>query len=134
MSAPEALLSPIECIRISDDAMCDTIDYTEAVADFSMFKGVTLFAFLAVSGAAAAQDTPEQITYISCRSCHGMGEGEGAIPAIRGRPYEDLVATLQSFTQQGGASTIMHQFMVGFSDAEIVSLARYVSGVEGKAE
>ena len=99
-----------------------------------MYKGFILLAFLAVGGAAAAQDTPEQISYLSCQACHGSGEGEGAIPAIRGRPYADLIALLQSFTQPGNAPTIMHQFVVGFTDAEIESLAQYVSGLEGETE
>jgi len=98
-----------------------------------MFKGMTFFAFFVLSGAASAQGTPEQISYVSCRSCHGSGEGEGAIPAIRGRPYEDLLTALQSFSQPG-PWTIMHQFVVGFSDTEIESLARYVSDLEGETE
>lgn len=99
-----------------------------------MLKGLTLFMFMSVGGAALAQDSPAQISYESCMVCHGSGEGEGAIPAIAGQPYETLLASLQFFAQEAGSSTMMHQFMPAFTATEIEDLAMYVSSLEGETK
>ena len=88
---------------------------------------------LCAGGAALAQSSPERITFASCAACHGDGTGPGAIPAILGEPYEDLVADLSAFAETADGTTIMHRFAVALSVPEIEALARYVSGLEGEA-
>lgn len=92
-----------------------------------MTKGLTLLVFLCSGGVALAQETAVQLTFESCRACHGSDTGGGAIPTLQGLSYEDLLERMKSFAEAEGSATIMHRFAVGLSAAEIESLARYVS-------
>lgn len=97
-------------------------------------KGLIFILPLIMGGAVYGQDTFAQISYESCVICHGSGGREGAISSIENKPYETLLPALMLFSQAEGSSTIMHQFMPGFTDAEIEDLARYVSGLGGDSE
>lgn len=97
-------------------------------------KVLTFILPLIMGGAVCAADTVAQISYESCKVCHGIGEGEGAIPSIEGKSFEALLAALMLFSRAEGSSTIMHQFLPGFTDAEIEDLARYVSSLGGESE
>lgn len=95
-----------------------------------MAKGLTLGVFVGTAGMALGQAAPDQITYLSCSVCHG-GDPSGSIPEIRGLPYDRLLSSLRGFDGASDSSTIMHRFVAGLTPAEIDSLARYVSGLEG---
>jgi cytochrome c553 len=99
-----------------------------------MFKGMILLMFLFMSGAAAAQSVTAAISYLSCAVCHGDGQGDDAIPSIRGRPHDVLVASLSGFAAEGGTATIMHRFITALTPSEIDDLARHISGLEGVAQ
>lgn len=99
-----------------------------------MLKSLTVCCCLCAGGAAFAQSSPAEITYVSCAVCHGDGQGEGAIPAIRGRPYKELLDYLTSRGGPSDSSTIMHRFTAGLTLPEMEGLARYISNLEGKPE
>lgn len=99
-----------------------------------IIRGAISILFLITGGAAHSQNAIAQISYESCTVCHGSNGDERAIPSIEGRSYETLLAALTRFSQAEGSSTIMHQFMPGFTSAEIEDLARYVSSLEGESE
>ncbi len=90
-----------------------------------MRKILTSCLFLCAGGAALAQGTAEAVLSASCLTCHGDGQGEGAIPAIAGRPYEELMTALAGF--DGTTATIMHRFTAGLTAEEIEALARHIS-------
>jgi cytochrome c553 len=89
-----------------------------------LLGGITFLIALSV-GAASAERV--EIDYLSCQVCHGVASTDSSIPAIQGRPLEDLQALLNSFATSASETTIMHRFMVGTTDAERESLARYIS-------
>jgi cytochrome c553 len=96
-----------------------------------MVKGLAFGVLVCTSGMAFGQATTDQITYASCSVCHGNADTSGSIPAIRGLPYDRLMTSLAGFGAAGDTSTIMHKFVAGFTAAELESLARHVSGLEG---
>lgn len=98
-----------------------------------MFKSLILLIFLLMGGAAAAQSVMAAISYLSCAVCHGDGQGDDAIPSIRGRPHDVLLASLSGFSAEGGTATIMHRFITALTPSEIDDLARHISGLEGVA-
>ncbi len=99
-----------------------------------MFKGLITLALLCAGGAAAAQSATAQVTYVSCAVCHGDAQADGAIPAIAGRSYDMLRASLDGFAADAGTATIMHRFITALTPSEIEDLARHVSGLEGAAQ
>ena len=98
-----------------------------------MVKIGTLLIGLGAAWPALAQSSPEAITYASCAVCHGSG-GDRAIPAIAGRPADEVQAELTKFAAGEAGSTIMHRFAVALTPAEIEGLARYVSGLKEGAK
>ena len=124
-------------IRTSKDRVCEYRAKRGILAGNLMFKSLISLAFLFAGAAAAAQSTTAEVTYLSCAVCHGDGQGEGqgddAIPAIRGRPHDVLLASLSGFAAEAGTATIMHRFIAALTPAEIDALARHISGLEGVA-
>ncbi len=93
---------------------------------------ITLLVTLALLGvgAAAAQDyKPNRSWAASCATCHGTsGESAGYIPPLAGRSKSDLFGVLKEF--KGGkrkAATVMHQYALGYTDAQLESIAEYFS-------
>jgi cytochrome c553 len=87
--------------------------------------------FLLGAGVGHAESSPEEITFQSCRVCHGAAAGETGIPAIEGRAYDDLLASLMSLGGTTDKSTIMHRFSAGQSREELEALSRYISDLDG---
>jgi len=79
---------------------------------------------------AADPPTGEQLSN-GCTACHGIeGRGGSAIPALAGKPADDLVAQLHAFRDQKGDATIMNRIARGFTDDEIQALATYFSSIK----
>jgi cytochrome c553 len=93
-----------------------------------LLGGIT---FLMALSARAASAEWVEIDYLSCQVCHGVAGTDSSIPAIQGRPQEELLALLDSFATGAPEITIMHRFMLGTTDAERESLARYISQLKG---
>jgi cytochrome c553 len=93
-----------------------------------LIGGITFLAALGVGAAAAEQ---VEIDYLSCQVCHGAAGTDSSIPAIQGRPEKELLALLNAVAAGASDTTIMHRFMVGTSEADRESLARYISQLKG---
>ena len=96
------------------------------------------FAMIVVSSPGWAQETGEilrgQILASTCFTCHGTdGVSPGAIPSIAGIPADSLRRTLQEFRDGRRPSTVMGRHATGYSDAEIASIADYLSRVTREA-
>jgi len=69
----------------------------------------------------------------ACTSCHGVdGRSAGAIPALAGRPKDELVSLMLAFREEGSQATIMNRVVRGYSDDELTALADYFSSVSSK--
>lgn len=108
-----------------------SLTLSAASSDERMLKTLPVLFFLCTGGAAIAEATTEEITYMSCHVCHDAGGPATSIPVLKGRPYEELIVKLNTFIGAADTSTIMHRFVSGFSTADLENLARYISGLEG---
>jgi cytochrome c553 len=86
---------------------------------------------LAGSAAVMAQDQPAldvQGLAATCAACHGTygraAAGPG-VPALAGRPAQELVRRMRDFKSGAGPATVMQQISRGYSDAQIEQIARY---------
>ncbi len=99
-----------------------------------MRKSVPVILLTMMGTAVFAQTGMVEITYISCHVCHDGRTEANEIPDIAGMSYETLRDKLMAYGQTGGNSTIMHRFVAGLSTAEIDSMARYISTLEGRTQ
>jgi cytochrome subunit of sulfide dehydrogenase len=91
---------------------------------------IGLLAGLAFTGtqAAAAEDLAARSWAAGCASCHGTnGRSAGDVPSIAGRSKRDLLTLLKEFKAGKRNATIMHQYALGYSDAELERIANYFS-------
>ena len=87
-------------------------------------------AHLAVfTSGASAQDHTARSWAASCASCHGTnGRSAGDVPSLAGRSKGDLLTLLREFKEgKRKTATVMHQYAVGYSDAELERIAEYFS-------
>ena len=64
----------------------------------------------------------------NCFTCHGPeGRSPGSIPSLNGQSAEVLVKSIQDFKSGARPSTVMGRHGKGYSDAEIVAIAKYIS-------
>ncbi|TAM36230.1 MAG: c-type cytochrome [Burkholderiaceae bacterium] len=97
------------------------------------FKWVAGAAMLASSAVVMAQD--QQALYleglaVTCAACHGIDgrvhAGPG-VPALAGKPAQELVRQMRDFKSGTSPATVMQQISKGYSDAQIEQIARYFS-------
>lgn len=108
----------------------------------------TALLFFALTGTAVAQQAPAPaapaaaapamapaspvVLANSCASCHGV-DGKGfagtKVPAINGRPAQELSTIMKSFKADQVTVTIMNRLAKGYTDAEINSLAGYFAAI-----
>ena len=92
---------------------------------------------------AAPQFAPPNLTprgvaglAMNCAICHGP-EGRpvagSGIPALAGRPEVEVVQAMREFKEGSRAGTLMSQIAKGYSDEEIVAIARHFSALGAKA-
>lgn len=64
----------------------------------------------------------------SCAACHGTdGKSPGAIPSINGKSFEFIVKSLKSFREGTRPSTIMGRQALGYTNEEIILIAKHFS-------
>jgi sulfide dehydrogenase cytochrome subunit len=77
-------------------------------------------------GAAAGWAAGDDYLAAGCAGCHGQrGEGHGAFPPLAGQPPAALLQSLRDFKSDRRSATVMPRIAKGYSDAELVRLARY---------
>jgi cytochrome subunit of sulfide dehydrogenase len=64
---------------------------------------------------------------VSCSGCHAPAGVAGGMPAIAGRPAEEIVATMAAFRDGTRAATVMDRIAKGFSDEEIRAIAVWLA-------
>lgn len=87
-------------------------------------------AFIGPTSALAQGSDPNLGRNLSanCFNCHGTnGAAVGAMPSLAGQPRDTLVKTLQEFREGKRPATIMHQLAKGYSEAQILAIADYLS-------
>jgi sulfide dehydrogenase cytochrome subunit len=62
----------------------------------------------------------------SCSGCHAARAGS-SIPAITGRPADEIVAALDAFRTGKRPATVMNRIAPGFSDGESRAIAAWLS-------
>jgi len=79
----------------------------------------------------AASDRQARVWAASCTACHGPdGRGQGAIPAIAGRPADELGRLLLAFKAgQRPEATVMHQHTKGYTDEELQRIAAWYAAL-----
>jgi len=72
---------------------------------------------------------------LSCTSCHGTyGISPGNIPTIYGKSREYIVKTMKHFRNEKRDSTVMTRIAKGYSDREILLIAKYFSSLRKNME
>ena len=72
---------------------------------------------------------------MNCAICHGPAGRPAAgsgIPALAGRHERDIVDAMRQFKEGSRAATVMSQVAKGYSDEEIVAIARHFSSLPAK--
>lgn len=64
---------------------------------------------------------------VSCSGCHAPAGVGGAVPAIVGRPAEEIVAIMAAFRDGTRPATVMDRIAKGFSDEEIRAIAVWLA-------
>lgn len=63
----------------------------------------------------------------ACSGCHPPPGRAGAIPALRGRPAEEIAARMRAFRDGERAATVMGRIARGFTDDEIRAIAAWLA-------
>jgi len=98
-------------------------------ANYAVRIALTAHFLLVPASAATAQDYQARSWAASCAACHGTnGRSAGEVPSIAGRSKDDLLTILGEFKQgKRKTATVMHQYVGGYSDAELERIAEYFS-------
>jgi sulfide dehydrogenase cytochrome subunit len=93
---------------------------------------VAVVAALTTAGARAAEPiAAAELLASNCFNCHGpYGASLGAIPALKGMNAELIARNLNQFKSGEKPSTIMHRIAKGYTDAEIVAIAKYLESAQ----
>lgn len=77
------------------------------------------------SAVAYAEGPTGAVLINTCFSCHGAdGHSAGAMPSIAGKDADYIEKRLLDYREDRLQGTVMNRISKGFSDAEIVRLAR----------
>ncbi|MES2151934.1 MAG: c-type cytochrome [Pseudomonadota bacterium] len=87
-----------------------------------------LLILLALCAPAFAADSGARLV-ATCAACHGSnGAGQGpTLPVLAGQPNDKLLASLRAFKAGTRAATVMTQIAKGYSDAQLVEIAAFLS-------
>lgn len=67
----------------------------------------------------------------NCFGCHGPnGRSPGAIPALNGKNADFIVKSFKDFRSGERPSTVMGRHAKGYTDAEVMALATYISNLK----
>jgi len=88
---------------------------------------VVALTWAAAASAALAQDaTLARNLAATCANCHGTnGNARGDMRPLAGLSAERIVATMADFRSGSQPSTVMHQIVKGYSDAQIRLIAGF---------
>lgn len=85
---------------------------------------VTVLAILLTTGTVDASTAPPGA--VACSGCHRPAGAGGAMPAIHGRPADEIVGLMQAYRRGEGDATVMNRIATGFSDAEVEAIAAWL--------
>lgn len=81
---------------------------------------------LGMSAPVCAEGPSGEVLVNTCFSCHGTdGHSAGAMPSIAGKDPDYIERRLIDYREDRLQGTVMNRIAKGFSDAEIMRLARY---------
>lgn len=85
-----------------------------------------------LGGAAQAQEISRATVIAStCYTCHGTkGVSPGSIPSINDISAERMISVLQAYRSGQRVSTVMGRHASGYTDEEIVEVARYFGNLQ----
>lgn len=88
-----------------------------------------------LSAVAAAQTSPSEREVrtwaAACAACHNTdGRSVGGMPALAGRPGDDLYRALIEFRTGKRPATVMHQHARGYTEDELRAIADWFSAVK----
>ncbi|CAN5212797.1 hypothetical protein BH11PSE11_BH11PSE11_09210 [soil metagenome] len=90
-----------------------------------------MFGSLHLCACAWAADTDPRVERMAagCAACHGTNgiSAGGSIPALAGKPEQDLTTSLREFKSGVRSALVMHQLAKGYSDEQLLLLAAYFS-------
>ena len=96
----------------------------------TLLRITVLVASLGLANTAHAEDA-EQLLVIPCTGCHTPA---ASLPAIYGRSAADLESSMQALKTGARESTIMQRLLRGYSDEDIVRLAKALSSMPSAVE
>lgn len=98
-----------------------------------MKKGLLLivYAGIALSAGQALAIDRGQMLADSCMSCHSGGANNATIPNLTQYPSSLIVSQLKAFKDGSRPATVMSRHAKGYSDEDIVALAKYI-GIQGQ--
>ena len=78
------------------------------------------------SSANSVELTPGMMLSNSCAGCHGTdGKSPGEIPSLQGKSEDFIKRALTDFSDGTRLSTVMGRHAKGYSDAEIMHIAKH---------
>jgi cytochrome c553 len=63
----------------------------------------------------------------ACSGCHPPPGRVDAVPALRGRPAEEIAARMRAYRSGERAGTVMGRIAKGFTDGEIEAIAAWLA-------
>ena len=100
---------------------------------YTCLSALMLSCAIPVATAIADENITGRTIGSACLGCHGAaGALETSIPPIIiGVPEEYIVSAMRAFRDDSRKSTIMGRIAKGYTDEEIVAVARYFAGLGG---
>lgn len=83
-----------------------------------------------VAGQALAVDRGQMLAD-NCMSCHSGGANNATIPNLTQYPASAIVSQMKAFKDGSRPATVMARHAKGYSDEDIVALAKYI-GIQGQ--
>jgi cytochrome subunit of sulfide dehydrogenase len=98
--------------------------------------GTATAALLMIASSAAAETSSPKLPpsgAASCSGCHAPAAAGGLVPAIAGRPVEEIVTAMAEFRADQRPSTVMNRIAKGFTDEEIRAIADWLAAGQDQA-
>jgi cytochrome subunit of sulfide dehydrogenase len=83
-----------------------------------------------VAGQAVAVERAQMLAD-NCMSCHAGGANNATIPNLSQYPASAIVSQMKAFKDGSRPATVMGRHAKGYSDEDIVALAKYI-GIQGQ--
>lgn len=86
---------------------------------------------IALSAGQAMAIDRGQMLADNCMSCHSGGANNATIPNLTQYPSSMIVSQMKAFKTGARPATVMARHAKGYSDEDIVALAKYI-GIQGQ--